>query len=169
LRRRRRNASRDWPTLKDVIGRRFQLLDLHDDNLLAITIAPPRTKVNDAEIVLEFEDDSSGATKSLSFLGCGNLRVIMDFDVLADNSFAQTDVTACQTLAGQMRKFVRAQVPHWHVRYMPPARKNLPIRKKLSRIGNYRLFKVTFFGGTLEVLARGFAMKAATTKPRRPA
>ena len=153
---------------KDFVARRFQMLDLHDDNLLWIRIYPPRTKVNNAEVVLELEDDATGTTKTLSFFGCGNLRVIMDFDVLADNHFAQTEGTACQTATRRMKGFLRSQLAHWHVQYMPRSRKNLPIRKKLSRIRNYRLFKVTFFGGTLEVLAKSFTVKAAA-KPKRPA
>jgi hypothetical protein len=40
--------------------------------------------------------------------------------------------------------------------YMPPAPKNQPIRKKLMDIQSYVLFRVEFFGGTLEVLAKGY-------------
>jgi hypothetical protein len=161
--------SRKWPTLKDKIGRTFQLLDLHDDNLLSVTIFPPRTKVNAAEVVLELEDDVSQDAKSVRFIGCGNLRVNMDFDVLANNYFAQTDVTACEIDAKRMKQFVRAQTPHWRVKYMSPSPKYLPIRKKLSRIGSYRLFKVSFFGGTVEVLAKSFSVQTAANEGKMPA
>jgi hypothetical protein len=161
--------SRKWPTLKDKIGRTFQLLDLHDDNLLSVTVFPPRTKVNAGEVVLELEDDVSQNAKSVRFIGCGNLRVNMDFDVLANNYFAQTDVTTCEISASRMKQFVRAQAPHWHVKYMPLSRKYLPIRKKLAQIKGYRLFKVTFFGGTVEVLAKAFSVETAANKPKSPA
>jgi hypothetical protein len=82
----------------------------------------------------------------------------MDFDVLADNWFAQTDKSIAKTDGDQMKKFVRSQTAHWHVRYMPPQAEDKPIRKKLSAIGNYVLFKVKFFGGTVEILAKGYKL-----------
>jgi hypothetical protein len=45
-------------------------------------------------------------------------------------------------------------MPHWNVKYMPPLPKDKPIRKKLSSLSSYRLFKITFFGGAAEILAK---------------
>jgi hypothetical protein len=144
---------------KDAVARRFNRVGLHDDSLICVKISAPRTRRNIARIDFEFRDVATNAKKMLSFHGCANLRYIMDFDVLANNRFAQTEQTKCNADTKRMKEFIRAQMPHWHVQYMPPSPKDLPIRKKLSSIRNYRLFKVRFFGGTAEVLARRFTVK----------
>lgn len=151
------------PKAKET-SRRFNQVDLHDDNLLSVTVRPPLTKTGSATIDFRFRDYGTSKTKVLSFLGCGNLRMLMDFDTLAANWFAQTEDVSSQVDSTRMRKFVRAQRTHWHVRYMPPTSPNKPIRGKLSRIGSYCLFKVTFFGGTAEILAKNFALKPSKTK-----
>lgn len=114
---------------KESVARRFKRLDIHDDNLRLVTLHPPRTKQNLTTIDLELEDDGTGAAKLLSFLGCANLRLSMDFDVLADNWIAQTQGCSAETNVQKMKKFVRAQKSHWHVSYAPPMPQDMPIRK----------------------------------------
>jgi hypothetical protein len=152
-------------TKPDSIVEKFNKLDFHDDGLKSVRIHRLNKKANSANVDLEFRDDSTGAAKLLSFRGCGNLRYVMDFDVLAGNWFAQTEKGAAINDAGRMHKFVRAQMPHWHVRYMPPSPKDKPIRKKMSSITKYALFRVTFFGGTVEVLARSFTLRRRVAHP----
>jgi hypothetical protein len=82
----------------------------------------------------------------------------MDFDVLVDNWFAQTDGVAARVGVSHVQRFIRTQIPHWRVKYMPPSPRNKPIAKKMSLLGRYVLFKLRFFGGTVEVLARNFEM-----------
>jgi hypothetical protein len=60
-----------------------------------------------------------------------------------------------------MAKFVRGQTGHWRVRYMPPQPKDRPIKLKMDTIKSYVLFKVAFFGGTIEVLAKKYELKHA--------
>ena len=85
----------------------------------------------------------------------------MDFDVLADNSQAgNTNTSVATTDVKRMKKFVRAQVSHWRTTYMPPTPKNKPIRQKIKQIRSYTLFRVAFFGGTAEVLAKQFKLKS---------
>ncbi len=157
------SADNDIPTMKqNSICRRFNRLDFHDDNLLSITILPPRTKTNKAVLKLALRDYATGKTKTLSFRGCGNLRITMDFDVLADNWFAQTDQTRCDASPNRMRRYVRAQAAHWRVRYMPPTPKNKPVRKKLSQIERYQLFTIAFFGGYGRGQAKRFDVKAGS-------
>jgi hypothetical protein len=131
---------------QDLVLRRFSRLDLHDDDLLSVRNQPPRTKKNDAVFELELQDYETGVRKILSFRKCGNLRIIMDCDVLADNWFAQTEQANCDTSVARMRQYVKDQIGHWHVKYMPPSPKNKPLQKKLAGIAGYRLFIVTFFG-----------------------
>lgn len=92
--------------LEDSITKRFNRLDFHDDNLRLITINPPRTRRDATTIEFEFEDDGTGAKKLLSFLSCGNVRFLMDFDVLADNWFAQTKGLDASADAQEMRKII---------------------------------------------------------------
>lgn len=119
----------------------------------------PRRMTDSAKLDFEFRDDTTGAKKLLSLSGCANLRWLMDFDVLANNWFAQTERATSITNVQEMRKLVQAQTAHWHVKYMPPSPKDKPIRKKLSTIRKYVLFRVTFFGGTIDVLAKHFTLK----------
>src|SRR5258706_3237479 len=123
------------------ISRKFNELDFHDDGLRSIKIYPLHKKTNSTNIDLEFIDDSTGLSKLLSFRGCANLRYVMDFDVLANNWFAQTKRAVSMTDVERMEKFVLAQMSHWRVNYMPPAPKNKPIRKKLLSIEKYLLFR----------------------------
>jgi hypothetical protein len=37
--------------------------------------------------------------------------------------------------------------------------KDKPIRKKLAAIRSYHLFRIDFFGGTVEILAKSFSVK----------
>ncbi len=141
------------------VGARFRKLDFHDDNLVSVKICPPPTGTSTARIDFEFQDDSTGATKLVSFRQCANLRYVMDFDVLTANWFAQTKCFAVKDDADQARKFIRSQMAHWRVKYMPPMPKDKPIRKKLSEIRSYHLFRIEFFGGTAEILAKNFSVK----------
>ena len=144
---------------RDRIARRVVMLGIHDDNLIAVQILPPRTRKNTATIRFELEDDGSGKQKTLTFLGCANLRFAMDFDVMAANWFAQTKAASCTNGAIKMRKFARSQKRLWHTRYMPPYHPEAPIRRKLSEIRKYHLFKVKFFGGVAEILAKNFQLE----------
>jgi len=145
----------------EPVVKKFNKLDLHDDGLKAIRIHPLNKRTNSVNVDLEFQDDSTGGVKLLSFRRCGNLRYIMDFDVLAANWFAQTEKGAATSDGERLRKFIQAQKSHWHVTYMPPSPKDKPIRKKLFSLRSYALFKVTFFGGTIEVLAKSFTFRRA--------
>jgi len=146
---------------QDVVVNNFSKLDFHDDGLLSIKILPPRAPNNLAQIRIEFKDDSTGATKLLSFDACANFRFNADFDVLADNwRPGNTKASIAKTDIKRMKEFVLVQMPHWRTTYMPPQPKNKPIKKKLRNIRNYILFRITFFGGTAEILAKNYRLKA---------
>jgi hypothetical protein len=149
---------------KRAVGAPFGKLDFHDDALKFVEIRPSTKRKGEAKIDFGFVDYGSGKPKSLSFRGCANLRCILDFDVLQNNWFAQTHSVAYSDDARKMEKFVRAQTTHWHTQYMPPSPKDRPVRKKLTSIRKFHLFKIKFFGGTFEVLAKGCVTK---TQARR--
>lgn len=143
----------------DRIARKLIKLDIHDDNLITVKIHVPRTEKNDAAIEFELEDDGIGARKVLSFSGCANLRFVMDFDVMAQNCFAQTYGAKCFNDRAKLKRFVRTQKAHWRVQFMPPTHPEMPIRRKLAGIRRYHLFKIKFYGGTFDILARNFQLK----------
>jgi hypothetical protein len=154
-------------TNKDVVADRFSKLDFHDDGLTSLRIHPPQSQNNFTRIEFEFQDDSTDSPKVLSFHSCANFRFVMDFDVLADNwHFGNTEASVAKTEVARMRKFVKAQMSHWRTTYMPPTPKDKPIRKKLESIRSYILFRVAFFGGTAEVLAKNYRLSVAKRRRR---
>jgi hypothetical protein len=138
----------------EAIAGKFNNLSFHDDNLTSVTVHTLQSRRNRTRIDIRLRDDSTDKEKLLSFLGCANIRYVMDFDVLADNWYAQTNASIAKSDAVQMKKFVHSHSAHWHVRYMPPIPQDKPVRKKLAEIGKYVLFKLMLFGGTIEILAR---------------
>ena len=142
---------------KGAVADRFNKLDFHDDGLTGLTVQPPRGRNNFTRIEFELQDYSTDSVKVLSFHSCANFRFVMDFDVLADNwHFGNTEACVAKTDLRRMRRFVRAQMSHWRTTYMPPMPRNKPIGKKLASIRSYILFRVAFFGGTAEVLAKSY-------------
>ena len=128
--------------------------------LTFVSIRPPTSATkNLTRIEFGFLDDATRKKKSLLFYKCANIRFIMDFDVLVDQCVFGTDSSIARVRVSQMRKFIRSQRSHWRLEYMPPMAKDQPIRKKLKSIQSYVLFKVAFFGGTAEILARNFELK----------
>ena len=120
---------------------------------------PTSRQKNITRIEFGFLDDATHKKKTLIFHRCANIRFIMDFDVLADQCVFGTDSSTAQVAVSRMRKLVLSQRPHWRVEYMPPMPEDKPIRRKLTSIRSYALFKIAFFGGTAEVLAKNFELK----------
>ena len=142
---------------KDLAAARFSKLDFHDDALISLRIWPPNSRRNSTRIEFEFRDDSTEGIKKLSFKSCANFRFNMDFDVLADNwHFGNTEAFVAKSDHEVIRKFVTAHRSHWSTKYMPPMSREKPIKEKLQSIRNYIWFRLAFFGGTAEILAKGY-------------
>jgi hypothetical protein len=143
-----------------AVANKFNKLDFHDDAFNSLRIYPPRSRHNFARVEFEFKDDSTKSIKVLTFNNCANFRFVSDFDVLADNWPAgNTKGSVANIDVKRMRKFVRSQLPQWRTTYMPPMPKNKPITKKLKSIPSYVLFRVAFFGGTAEILAKTYKIR----------
>jgi hypothetical protein len=67
-----------------------------------------------------------------------------------------------------MAKLIRSQMAHWHTQYMPSCPKDQPIRKKLASLDKYVLFRITFFGGIVEILAKNFVLSRSRNHVSRP-
>ena len=140
------------------VVRRFNSLDLYDDEIVSLRMEPLNGRKNLTTLIFELIDDRSEKRKWLTFSGCANLRQNIDFDVVADASFALMEKVSALRDVRRMEKFVKAHKKHWRTIYMPPSPPNLPIRRKLASIRSYVLFKVTFHGGTIEILAKSFLL-----------
>jgi hypothetical protein len=143
---------------KTSVASEFNKLNFHDDQLTSVRIHPPRSHKNLTRIDFEFQDDTTGKVKVVSFRSCANFRFVMDFDVLADQWWCGTSAAVAQTDLRRITKLVAAQRRHWRTKYMPPLRQDHPIRTKLKSIRDYVLFKVSFFGGTAEILAKSYRL-----------
>jgi hypothetical protein len=142
------------------VANKFNKLDFHDDAFNTLRIYPPRSRHNFARVEFEFKDDSTESIKVLTFYSCANFRFVTDFDVLGDNwHIGNTKASVANTDVKHMTKFVRSQLSHWRTTYMPPMPKNKPISKKLASIRTYVLFRVAFFGGTAEILAKNYKVR----------
>jgi hypothetical protein len=134
--------------------------DFHDDNLLAVNVISPRKTGALASVQIDLQDDATGAAKRLTVAGCANIRWVMDFNVLADNWFAQTEGFTIHHDIEKMKRFVIQQRKHWRVTYMPPLPPEKPIIRKLASIRRYRLFQIKFYGGTVEILGQRITLKS---------
>jgi hypothetical protein len=144
---------------KASVAASFNKRDFHDDALLSVGVHPSRTRSNLTRIDFQFRDDSTGDRKLLSFHGCANFRFLMDFDVLADRWYFGTSGSVARSDDRRMKKFVTAQKSHWRTMYMPPTPKDMPIQEKLKSIRSYVLFRLAFFGGTAEILAKNYSLR----------
>jgi hypothetical protein len=145
---------------KNAVAKSFVSLDFHDDGFVSLKIHPPHGRSNFTSIEFELQDDSTAARKLLSFRSCANFRFVADFDVLAFNWFGgNVAAHSANTDIQKMTRFVKAQKQHWRTIYMPPTAPDKPIRRKMASLRSYVLFRVKFFGGTAEILAKNYRLK----------
>jgi len=81
----------------------------------------------------------------------------MDFDVLADNLPPNTSRVDADTDLDRIRSLMESQESDWDVGY--GRRASSPLTKKLAALGEFVFFRVQFFGGALEVIAREYRLK----------
>jgi|ERR1035437_9331141 hypothetical protein len=143
----------------------FRDLDFHDDTCVAIKILPPQrrgdTKISAVEIkLLQY---SQNTLRVVRFSGCRNLRVAMDFDVLAENLPPNTSVVDAHTNLNRMRDLIQSQKKDWGVEYEGTS--VAPLVGKLTELGELVCFHVQFFGGAVDVIARDYSVRAANNVP----
>ena len=94
----------------------------------------------------------------LRFIGCANLRVGIDFDVLANNLPPNTSRVDSHVDANLMRELMQSQKRDWDVGYGPKMR--TPLDDKLDSLDELVSFRVQFFGGAVDVIAREFLVES---------
>ena len=132
----------------------FQNLDFHDYTFVAASIQPPRQRNAGMESAVEIRllQYCEKRTQFIRFSGCTNIRVAMDFDILAGNLPPNTSGVTASTDSNRISEFMQSQKKDWGVRYAGTC----PLIEKFAAIDDLVLFQVQFFGGIVEVVARQY-------------
>src|SRR5262245_39736217 len=134
----------------ETIAKSFRELDFHDDTFIDLRVMPSQQPGEGAQSLVEIELLHHSETKRhIRFIGCANLRVAMDFDVLAQNLSPNTSRVEAHTNLNQMRDLVRSQKKDWDITYAPGVES--PLTTKLAAMDDLVAFRVQFFGGVVEV------------------
>jgi len=144
----------------EQIAETFRNLDFHDDSLVQVSILPAKSRqaaINSA-VEIHLSHYSDGKPRVIQFSGCANVRVAMDFDVLADNFPPNTSRVDAATNPGRIRNLVESQMQDWDVRYTGTAKS--PVSKKLSDSSGLIFFRMQFFGGVVDIIARDFQVES---------
>src|SRR5438270_10607187 len=113
----------------------FRDLDFHDHTCVAIRILPPqrRGEIKVSAVEIEMLQYSQNTLSVVRFSGCRNLRVAMDFDVLAGNLAPNTSGVDAHTNLNRMRDLMQSQKKDWGVEYEGTSVS--PLVGKLSELG----------------------------------
>ena len=78
----------------------------------------------------------------------------MDFDVLVDNCPPNTSRVDAHTDLNRMRSLMESQQQDWDVNYSRGV--SSPLDWKLAAVDELAFFRVQFFGGAVDLLARKY-------------
>ncbi len=143
-----------------TIAESFRQLDFHDDTFIDLRVLPGQSREGPAQSLVEIQllHYSEKKVRYLRFSGCANLRVAMDFDVLAQNLPPNTSRVEAHTNLNQMRDLIRLQKKDWDITYAPGVES--PLTSKLAAMDDFVAFRVQFFGGVVDVIARDYEVEA---------
>lgn len=143
-----------------AIAEQFQDLDFHDDTFVSMTVLPSQTRddVTGSVIELRLSPHQSQTKRLVKFIGCANLRVELDFDVLTNNLPSNTSRADAHVDGDLMLKLMQSQKRDWDVNY---GKLRTPLDNKSDRLSELVCFRVQFFGGAFEVIAREFLIESA--------
>ena len=147
---------RDRQHLSDVTNHNF-----HDATLQSIRVlaAPSEDEQTQIEVLLSFPH--AQILFLLTFSGCTNVSLALDFDVLADNLPYNTSGFSTLSDAAEIQQFITAQVPAWNVSYDDMWSSSAgcfgdgdsPLKAKLARAASLTLHRIGYFGGELSIVA----------------
>lgn len=141
-----------------AIAECFRDLDFHDDTFIGINIIPTQARSDTAGSFVEIRLSShqNQAKRALQFIGCANLRVVLDFDVLANNLPPNTSSGNAHVDANLLRELMQSQQRDWNVSY---GKLRSPLDAKLDVVDTLVCFRILFFGGVVEIIAREFRIE----------
>jgi hypothetical protein len=145
-----------------AIAERFSELDFHDDTFVSMTVLPAQTRGDVAGSIIELRLSPYHSRKKrlVQFIGCANLRVGLDFDVVASNLPPNTSRVESHVDANLMRELMQSQKRDWDVGY---GSMRSPLDDKLDDMDELVCFRVQFFGGVVEIIAREFLIEDIET------
>ncbi len=139
----------------------FRQLDFHDDTFVGMRVLPAQQRGEAIRSVVEIQlhQYSQNTLRVLRFSGCANLRVAVDFDVLAGNLPPNTAGVDAYINANCIRELMQSQKKDWGVEYVGTAVS--PLTKKLATTDELVFFRVQFNGGAVDVIARQYQVEPA--------
>ena len=143
-----------------AIAESFRHLDFHDDTFVDMSVLPAQTRGDAPSSVIEVQllQYSEKKRRVLRFSGCANLRVALDFDVLAHNLPPNTSGVGAHTDKDAMWSLMQSQTRDWGVKYsadMPS-----PLDRKADVMNEFVCFRVQFCGGLVEIIARSYEVQS---------
>jgi len=143
----------------EAIAASFRELDFHDDTLTALRVSPPQPSGDASRSIVEIQllQPSEKKLRTVRFSECANLRVAMDFDVLAQNLPPNTSGVDAHTNSNRMRDLIQSQKKDWGVEYASGVMS--PLTRKLAATADLVAFRVQFFGGAIDVIARDYEVE----------
>jgi hypothetical protein len=148
---------------KAIITKRFEKHHCHDALLKGIHIEPAGDRRSKSVVQVVLEDYDTDELILITFVQPGNISFVGDFDVLLDNAgFGNTSRTKASLDRAAALRTISAHKKKWNIKY--DAGVKSPIERKTKQINKYAVYKILFFGGTLEVLASNFHIKRFKNK-----
>ena len=133
----------------------FSELYFHDYTFVSMRVLPAQSRGDNDGSVIEIQllQYSEQVQQVLRFLGCANLRVAIDFDVLAHNLPMNTSGVDADTDTTAMWSLMQSQTRDWGVAYpdMPT-----PLDRKSHVMKEFSCFRVQLCGGVIEIIAKQF-------------
>jgi hypothetical protein len=144
----------------DSIAETFRDLNFHDFTFVDLRVLPAQRRgdAGGSAVEIRLRQYSEKKLHSVRFSGCRNLRVAMDFDVLAGNLPPNTSRVDAHTDLNRIRDLMQSQEKDWDVGYGSGVES--PLIKKFAEIDHLIAFRVQFFGGAIDVIAHEYAIQA---------
>ena len=140
--------------MKTKIIDKYLNYNFHDSTLESLNIRPSNKYDNEKATINIKVSDPNKKDINIIFHECANLSFNADFDTLKDNSgFGNTSHTEATDDIQYLTKVIQNAVDHINIEYEGLAS---PIDRKLENVTDYICFKILFFGGTFEVIAKQF-------------
>ncbi|SRR5258707_10128841 len=137
-----------------AIAESFRHLDFHDDTFVCMRVLPSHTRDDPSGSIVEIQLLQQQKKQVLRFIGCANLRVGMDFDVLMQNLPPNTSKLEAHTDKDAMWSLMQSQTRDWGVKYATDMRS--PLDWKSDVMNEFVCFRVQFCGGLVEIIARWY-------------
>ena len=143
-----------------TIAESFRRLDFHDDTFVGMSVSPAQTRgdIAGSVVMVQLLHCSEMKRRQLRFIGCANLKVGMDFDVLTHNCPPNTSEVEAHTDQDAMWSLMQSQTHDWGVKYAAGMRS--PLDSKSDVMDEFVCFRVQFCGGLVEIIARRYEVES---------